>query len=135
MKKYYLTKEVLKELIYGTQKNKNYLGVQLEELLKKNDSFYISLSSLEEILKAEESLEKRKVIFKNVNDLCDTILEERLDDTGNALSLQTEYLVDHERAMELTLASRYQLDAMLTISNRFDFQKMISVFQLVLKGK
>lgn len=135
MKKILITEKVLQELLYGSKKNKTLIANQFEDHLKKNDSFFVSILTVEEILKKEESIENRKIIFKNINELCDEIIEIKLDDSSSALRIETEYSTDHRTAMELTVASRKGIDCIYDTTDRFDFQKMISVIRLILKGE
>ncbi|MBK7057817.1 MAG: hypothetical protein IPH52_22745 [Leptospiraceae bacterium] len=71
MKNYFLTKDLLQELIYGEKAKKARIVLKLEELLKKNESLFTSIISLNHILEKEIDLDKRKLILRNINLVCE----------------------------------------------------------------
>ncbi len=135
MKKYYLTRDLLEELLYGTKSNKQKIVSRLEDLLKKNESLFVSLVNINHILEKENNLETRKLILKNLDLVCEKMLFLDKEDLPLALSMQTEFEVNHETALDLVTASKFEMDCILTISERFQFQKMISVVSLILESK
>ena len=74
MKKYYLTRDLLEELLYGTKSNKQKIVSRLEDLLKKNESLFVSLVNINHILEKENNLETRKLILKNLDLVCEKML-------------------------------------------------------------
>jgi hypothetical protein len=135
MKSYYLTRDLLEELLYGTKSNKQKIVSKLEDLLKKNESLFISLININHILEKESNLETRKLILKNIDLVCEKILPPDKDDLPLALAMQTEFQVNHETALDLVTAGKFEMDYILTTSDRFQFQKMISVISLILESK
>lgn len=135
MKKYFLTKALLVELIEGNKSNKEKIVTRLEDLLKKNESLFTSIVTINQILESEPELEKRKIIFRNLNLVLEKILPLDNSDLPLALSLESEFNIDHEMAVELATATKNEMDFIVDTSERFKFQKMISVIGLILEGK
>lgn len=135
MKKYFLTKALLVELIEGNKSNKEKIVTRLEDLLKKNESLFTSIVTINQILESEPDLEKRKIIFRNLNLVLEKILPLDNSDLPLALSLESEFNIDHEMAVELATATKNEMDFIVDTSERFKFQKMISVIGLILEGK
>ncbi len=135
MKKYFLTKALLVELIEGNKSNKEKIVARLEDLLKKNESLFTSIVTINQILESEPELEKRKIIFRNLNLVLEKILPLDNSDLPLALSLESEFNIDHEMAVELATATKNEMDFIVDTSERFKFQKMISVIGLILEGK
>ena len=135
MKKYFLTKALLVELIEGNKSNKEKIVTRLEDLLKKNESLFTSIVTINQILESEPELEKRKIIFRNLNLVLEKILPLDNSDLPLTLSLESEFNIDHEMAVELATATKNEMDFIVDTSERFKFQKMISVIGLILEGK
>jgi hypothetical protein len=135
MKKYFLTKALLVELIEGNKSNKEKIVTRLEDLLKKNESLFTSIVTINQILESEPELEKRKIIFRNLNLVLEKILPLDNSDLPLALSLESEFNIVHEMAVELATATKNEMDFIVDTSERFKFQKMISVIGLILEGK
>lgn len=135
MKKYFLTKALLVELIEGNKSNKEKIVTRLEDLLKKNESLFTSIVTINQILESEPDLEKRKIIFRNLNLVLEKILPLDNSDLPLALSLESEFNIVHEMAVELATATKNEMDFIVDTSERFKFQKMISVIGLILEGK
>ncbi len=135
MKNYYLTRDLLEELLYGTKSNKEKIVTRLEDLLKKNESVFVSLVNINHILEKESNLETRKLILKNLDLVCEKMLSLDKEDLPLALAMQSEFQVNQETALDLVTASKFEMDYILTASDRFQFQKMISVISLILESK
>lgn len=135
MKNYFLTKDLLLELINGPKTNKEKIVTRLEELLKKNESLFTSIFTINQILESEPDLEKRKVILRNLNLVLEKVLSLDNGDLPLAISLESEFNISHEMAVELVTATKNDMDYILDISERFKFQKMISVIGLILESK
>lgn len=135
MKNYYLTRDLLEELLYGTKSNKEKIVTRLEDLLKKNESLFVSLVNINHILEKESNLETRKLILKNLDLVCEKMLSLDKEDLPLALAMQSEFQVNQETALDLVTASKFEMDYILTASDRFQFQKMISVISLILESK
>ncbi len=135
MKNFFLTKSVLSELLYGAKPNKEKIVIKLEDLLKKNGSLFTSIISVNQILELETNLEKRKLILRNINLMCEKIFILNKDDLPLALSLETEFQINHETAIDLVIASNNEMDFIIDTSEKFKFQKMVSVISLILKSE
>ena len=135
MKKYFLTKALLLELIEGNKSNKEKIVTRLEDLLKKNESLFTSIVTINQILESEPELEKRKIIFRNLSLVLEKVLPIDNSDLPLALSLESEFNISHEMAVELATATKNEMDFIVDTSERFKFQKMISVIGLILEGK
>ncbi|MBP6740892.1 MAG: hypothetical protein KA146_12920 [Leptospiraceae bacterium] len=135
MKKYYLTKDILQELIYGDKPKKAKIVSKLEELIKKNESLFTSIFSVNQILEREMDLEKRKIILKNINLVCEKILTLDKEDLPLTLAMESEFNINHETAVDLVIATKSGMDSILDTTEKFKFQKMISVVSLILESK
>ena len=135
MKNYFLTKDLLSELLYGSKSNKEKIVSKLEDLLKKNQSLFTSILTVNEILENETDLDKRKLIFRNLNLVCEKIILVEKDDLPLSFAIQTEFEVNHEIAVNLVIATKSEMDYILDVSTNFQFQKMISVISLILESK
>ena len=135
MKKYLLTESLLRELLYGTKENKQEISNKLESLIQKNNELYISFLTLNQILKEESRSDRRKSIFSNINHLCKKILPVHNDDLPLVLGLSSELSIPYENTMELILAQKAEIDYILDNSSIYLSQKIISVINLVFKGK
>jgi hypothetical protein len=133
MKNYFLTKDVFLELLYGTKLNKEKIVSTLEDLFKKNGSLFISINSLNQILEQETHLKKRKTILENIDLLCEKILPLDKDDLPIIIGIETEFGINHSTAIELLIAKNAGMDFIIDTTEKFKFQKMISVISLILK--
>jgi len=135
MKKYFLTKDILHELIYGDKPKKAKIVLKLEELLKKNESLFTSIISLNHILEKEIDLEKRKLILRNINLVCEKILSLDNEDLPLTLAMESEFDISHDIAVDLIIATKFGMDSVLDTTDKFRFQKMISVVSVILESK
>ena len=99
MKKYILTKYLINELIYGSIENRGIISNKLETLIQKNESLFVSILSLNQILENEQNLDKRKKILSNIKKLAEKILLVDTDDLPLALGLETEFSISHSHAV------------------------------------
>ena len=137
MKKYLLTKYLINELIYGSIEDRGIISNKLETLIQKNESLFVSILSLNQILENEQNLDKRKKILSNIKKLAEKILLVDTDDLPLALGLETEFSISHSHAVELIIAQKSGMDFILTTQSKKEFgsQKMISVIELILESK
>ena len=135
MKNYFLTKDLLQELIYGEKAKKARIVLKLEELLKKNESLFTSIISLNHILEKEIDLEKRKLILRNINLVCEKILSLDNEDLPLTLAMESEFDISHDIAVDLIIATKFGMDSVLDTTDKFRFQKMISVVSVILESK
>lgn len=135
MKSYFLTEKLLNELLYGSTIKKEKIVLYLENLLEKNSSFFISITTLNRILEREIHFEKRKYIYNNIIQLCEKILPLDKEDLPILIGFESEFAIDHFTATEFLIAKKNNVDYILDISERFNFQKMISVISLISKGE
>ncbi|MBP9165583.1 MAG: hypothetical protein KBF99_20530 [Leptospiraceae bacterium] len=135
MKNYFLTKDLLQELIYGEKAKKARIVLKLEELLKKNESLFTSIISLNHILEKEIDLDKRKLILRNINLVCEKILSLDNEDLPLTLAMESEFSISHDIAVDLMIATKSGMDSILDTTEKFRFQKMISVVSLILESK
>ena len=135
MKNYFLTKDLLQELIYGEKAKKARIVLKLEELLKKNESLFTSIISVNHILEKEIDLEKRKLILRNINLVCEKILSLDNEDLPLTLAMESEFSISHDIAVDLMIATKSGMDSILDTTEKFRFQKMISVVSLILESK
>lgn len=135
MKNYFLTKDLLQELIYGEKAKKARIVLKLEELLKKNESLFTSIISVNHILEKEIDLEKRKLILRNINLVCEKILSLDNEDLPLTLAMESEFDISHDIAVDLIIATKFGMDSVLDTTDKFRFQKMISVVSVILESK
>ncbi|MBK9499459.1 MAG: hypothetical protein IPO06_08905 [Leptospiraceae bacterium] len=135
MKNYFLTKDLLQELIYGEKAKKARIVLKLEELLKKNESLFTSIISVNHILEKEIDLDKRKLILRNINLVCEKILSLDNEDLPLTLAMESEFSISHDIAVDLMIATKSGMDSILDTTEKFRFQKMISVVSLILESK
>ena len=135
MKNYFLTKDLLQELIYGEKAKKARIVLKLEELLKKNESLFTSIISLNHILEKEIDLDKRKLILRNINLVCEKILSLDNEDLPLTLAMESEFDISHDIAVDLIIATKFGMDSVLDTTDKFRFQKMISVVSVILESK
>ena len=135
MKNYLLTKDLLLELLQGSKSQKEKISLKLEDLLQKNKSLFISMNTLNNILNNEPDIEKRKLIYQNTKSLCEKILLLDNNDLPLVFGFQSQFKINHETAMELLIAQKHELDCILDISEKFQYQKIISVVSLILEGE
>jgi len=135
MKNYLLTKDLLLELLKGSKPQKEKIFLKLEDLLQKNKALFISMDTLNKILDNEPDIEKRTTIYQNIKALCEKILSLDNDDLPLVLGFQNQFRINHETAIELLIAQKHEMDCILDISQKFQFQKIISVTSLILKGE
>lgn len=135
MKNYFLTKDLLQELIYGDKPKKAKIVLKLEELIKKNESLFTSIIIVNHILEREIDLEKRKIILRNINLVCEKILSLDNEDLPLTLALESEFSISHDIAVDLMIATKSGMDSILDTTEKFRFQKMISVVSLILESK
>ncbi|HRG47931.1 MAG TPA: hypothetical protein PLX69_18295 [Leptospiraceae bacterium] len=135
MKNYFLTKDLLQELIYGEKAKKARIVLKLEELLKKNESLFTSIISVNHILEKEIDIDKRKLILRNINLVCEKILSLDNEDLPLTLAMESEFSISHDIAVDLMIATKSGMDSILDTTEKFRFQKMISVVSLILESK
>lgn len=135
MKNYFLTKDLLQELIYGEKAKKARIVLKLEELLKKNESLFTSIISVNHILEKEIDLDKRKLILRNINLVCEKILSLDNEDLPLTLAMESEFDISHDIAVDLIIATKFGMDSVLDTTDKFRFQKMISVVSVILESK
>ena len=109
--------------------------MKLEELLKKNESLFTSIISLNHILEKEIDLEKRKLILRNINLVCEKILSLDNEDLPLTLAMESEFDISHDIAVDLIIATKFGMDSVLDTTDKFRFQKMISVVSVILESK
>jgi hypothetical protein len=108
----------------------------LKRLKSKNPQFRSeAAASIERNLEKEIDLEKRKLILRNINLVCEKILSLDNEDLPLTLAMESEFDISHDIAVDLIIATKFGMDSVLDTTDKFRFQKMISVVSVILESK
>ena len=133
--KYYLSYNLIYNLIFAETENKKKIVEILSGFLKGDTRFFTSVYAIDRIFSSEKINEFSKIFLKQIEILCDRIYPLQFEDYALGERLFEEYKTDKEILLEFSVCIQNNIDIFLTTGKINFEQKLLSIERITLKSE